>query len=174
MVGVDKVRQFQVTSREPKPVIGRYIVWKDGIPYPAYGDPFTKEALETIITTSLALEYEVEQEEDEDLGIMVTKADELQYKGMTNLEVGGRRMAKEFARGNVEMQKYVFDRVVGKPTARIETNGTIELKLQDHLRVFREEDRQLQEQQLKAIEDKQSIVDAHVIQTKRTVNMEDM
>lgn len=154
--------------------VGRYIIWKDGIPYPAYSDPFTKEALEQIVLTSLSLEYEPEQELDPDLGIMVTKEEEIQFKGMTNLEVGGRRLAKEFAAGNMEATKYVFDRVIGKPKVQIEQSGTIELKLQDHLRQFREEDRLLQEQELQAIEDKQNTIDAQVISTKREINMDDM
>lgn len=163
-------------EKEPKAASGRYIVWRDGVPYPDYADPFTKQAFENIITSAAALDYEPETFIDPELGIDVTAPHEEKYKGMTNLEVMGRRLMNKAAKGDMEATKYIFDRVVGKPTTHIEQSGSIELKLQDHLRAFREEDRQLAEQQLMALEDKQSTVDTEVIHVKqkRVIDMDDM
>lgn len=164
-------------TKKPKAPTGRYIVWRDGVPYPAYADPFTKEAFENIITSTMALEYETEKYIDPELGIEVTAPHEEKYRGMSNLEVMGRKLTHKAASGDMEAVKYVFDRVVGKPTTHIEQSGSIELKLQDHLRAFREEDKMLAEQQMAAIEDRQNTVDTEVIHVqtkKRVIDMDDM
>lgn len=95
---------------------GKYIIWKDGLPYPAYADPYTKDVANAVLHTAFALPYEPVTDDEGDM-----LPGESNYTGMSKGEVAAIRQADAASRGSIQAAEFMFDRILGKPKQAVET-----------------------------------------------------
>jgi hypothetical protein len=105
-------------------IAGKFIIWKNGIPVPAYVKPFTPQSVNKLLASSLQIEYEPLLNQDG-----TPLAGEEKHIGKTKLEVGVERLANTFSRGDQDAITFAFDRLLGKPKQSVESvtiSGTYE------------------------------------------------
>lgn len=109
----------------PKPKTGAFVVWRNGLPYPEFGEPHTPETMLGLIKATARLPYEPQL----DPTTQQIPPDEQKFVGMDMLEVANYKRAQRAATGSLEDLKSIEDRVIGKPKQQIESvqiNATLQ------------------------------------------------
>jgi hypothetical protein len=111
------------------PIAGKYIIWKDGMPCPAYAPPVTVQSVNKLLVTSLQLEYEPLKNTNGEI-----LPDEEKHVGKSKLEVGMERAADRVSHGDQDTLEWAMDRVLGKPKQQVESL-TISATYEDFLKM---------------------------------------
>lgn len=112
------------SGRAPR---GRYVEYVDGIPYPAYGNPMTKQQIAAGAPMALGQMYVPLRDADGEY-----LPGEQDYEGMSNADVMWTRIGRKAALGDMEAANMLLDRSVGKPKQHVETLS-VTATLQDFL-----------------------------------------
>lgn len=96
---------------------GVFIDWVDGNPVPRYAPPVTDLNMKEGLRSALSNRYRC------------MPNDPPEYEGLTCFEVLCDRFANEAAQGVERKAEFIFDRVIGKPTQRVEQKTDINLNI---------------------------------------------
>lgn len=122
-------------KRLPKPITGSYTLWDNGIPYKGYIEPLTKGRMGAIYPFELAQPYHPKKYENPDTGELEIAEDDRQYEGLSKAEVMVRRRVNAAADGDLDSQKYVEDRYLGKPMQQVQ-NMNVSISIEDYLKTL--------------------------------------
>lgn len=89
----------------------RYLIWKEGVCYPVANVPVTPAIAKHITAAAAACPFEPRD----------GYADDARFEGLSNLEVAAIRRAEAAAYGDLESQKWIHERIEGKPRQQIES-----------------------------------------------------
>lgn len=112
---------------------------KNGVPYPVVRDPVTPTKLMTLLCSALSTEYECARDSNGDV-----LPHDREFEGMSKAEVGAIKTARAYADGDMEANKFIHDRIIGKPKQQIES-VQVALGIKDYLKIL--EDREKQDAQ---------------------------
>ncbi len=139
---------------------GTTIIWKDGMPVPAYVEPVGREALPELGIVALSLPYKGSPAYDPKTGEGLIDVEtgepllviEKEFRGMTNAEVMMIRMADKAARGSNEAFDKILDRVIGRPK-QVNENLNMTMSYEEYLAKLAEEEDAEQAQIIEVKED---------------------
>jgi hypothetical protein len=113
---------------------GFFIDWdENGNPVPRYAPIMSNQNLESLLRAALSFKYVPTADDHEDL----------QNNSMTCGEVMAWRMAQGASQGDVQKAQFITDRIMGRPTQKIEQRTDVSITVQDFV--------QQRVEQLKAI-----------------------
>lgn len=97
---------------------------KDGelVPVAVSSRVVTKKGLKKLVASSLSLPYEGEYV-DQNGKVQFDPDLAIEFKGMTKAEVMSIQMARKAAAGDISTANSILDRIVGKPTQKIESES---------------------------------------------------
>jgi len=107
----------------------RMIVWgPDGVPRPSSTITVSKQGIEDLAAVALSLPYKIAEippdlPDKEHKAAVLRQEEEMEFEGMTNVEVMLVKLARSAAAGDPEATGMLLDRVLGRPKQSVESKS---------------------------------------------------